>query len=188
MPELPEVETIRRGLEPLLQKQAIKDVSVRRADLRWPIPKADLLKNLPGQSIRGVFRRGKYLLLPIGSGTLILHLGMSGVLRHHEKHIPYIKHDHFDIALENGCHLRLNDPRRFGAILWTDQDPATHPLIAPLGPEPLEEQLNADYLFERSRKRKGGVKNFIMDSHLVVGVGNIYAAESLFQAKIATTP
>ncbi|MBF0379435.1 MAG: bifunctional DNA-formamidopyrimidine glycosylase/DNA-(apurinic or apyrimidinic site) lyase [Magnetococcales bacterium] len=184
MPELPEVETIRRGLAPLLIKQEIKAVTTRRENLRWPMPIKELADNLPGHTIDDVSRRGKYLLMPIGRGSLIVHLGMSGVLRHHKKNIPYVKHDHFDIAFKNGSHLRLNDPRRFGAVLWTSEPPLNHPLLAKLGPEPLLADFNADYLYEKSRGRKGGIKSFLMDSQVVVGAGNIYAAESLFIAKI----
>ncbi|MBF0445616.1 MAG: DNA-formamidopyrimidine glycosylase, partial [Magnetococcales bacterium] len=179
MPELPEVETIRRGLVPLLIKQEIVAVIMRRKNLRWPIPTKELSLALPGHTIAEVLRRGKYLLMPIGSGCLIIHLGMSGVLRHHHKNIPFVKHDHFDIEFKNGSHLRLNDPRRFGAVLWTTDPIQDHPLLAKLGPEPLEEDFNSDYLYKKTRGRKGGVKSFLMNSHVVVGAGNIYAAESL---------
>ncbi|MBF0357950.1 MAG: bifunctional DNA-formamidopyrimidine glycosylase/DNA-(apurinic or apyrimidinic site) lyase [Magnetococcales bacterium] len=184
MPELPEVETIRRGLAPLLSQQEILSVAVRRKDLRWPMPKSELLQALPGQVIREVNRRGKYLLMPIGEGCMIIHLGMSGVLRHLAKDVPFIKHDHFDIAFKNGSHLRLNDPRRFGAVLWTTEDPGKHKLLASLGPEPFTEAFSPEYLFKRSRGRRVAIKNFLMDSHVVVGAGNIYSAESLFLAKI----
>ncbi|MBF0446611.1 MAG: bifunctional DNA-formamidopyrimidine glycosylase/DNA-(apurinic or apyrimidinic site) lyase [Magnetococcales bacterium] len=184
MPELPEVETIRRGLEPLLSDQIIRQVTVRRPDLRWPIPAEVLRQSLPGQTILAVTRRGKYLLLPIADGTLIVHLGMSGVLRYLAADTPFVKHDHFDLALGNGAHLRLNDPRRFGAVLWTTQPAKSHPLIASLGPEPLTDDFSKKQLYEQSRGRKLAIKNFIMDAHHVVGVGNIYAAEALFLAGI----
>ena len=184
MPELPEVETIKRGLAPLLVQQSILSVAVRRPNLRWPMPKDELNQALPGETIRSVSRRGKYLLFSIGGGNLIIHLGMSGVLRHLPVNIPYVKHDHFNVALENGSHLRLNDPRRFGAVLWSGERVEEHPLIASLGPEPLSEQFNPKVLYTGVKGRKTAIKTTIMDSHLVVGVGNIYAAESLFLAKI----
>lgn len=183
MPELPEVETTRRGISPLIKGHRIIRVDVRDRRLRWPVP-ADLEKHLRGQTILDVGRRGKYLLLRVASGHLIVHLGMSGSLRVVNCDIPYEKHDHLNIAFDNAHCLRLRDPRRFGAVLFTQDDPLTHPLLARLGPEPLSADFTGDYLFQCSRKRTTSIKAFIMDSHVVVGVGNIYANESLFAAGI----
>ncbi len=184
MPELPEVETICRGLVPVVCDKTIGKVTVRRRDLRWPVPEEALQKALPKARIEKIERRGKYLLFSIGSGVMIVHLGMSGVLRHMPESAPFGKHDHFDIAFGDDSHLRLNDPRRFGSVLWTTADPAKHKLIAPLGPEPLSEDFDPRFLHDFSRKRRGAIKNFLMNSHVVVGVGNIYAAEALFLAGI----
>ena len=183
MPELPEVETTRRGIAPHLKGLRVREVTVRDRRLRWPIPPA-LLKELPGQRIDAVERRGKYLLLKTRAGTALLHLGMSGSLRILPADTPPQKHDHVDLVMESGQALRLRDPRRFGALLWTRGDPAKHELLKDLGPEPLGDDLDGDYLFDASRGRKVAVKQFIMDSHIVVGVGNIYASESLFLAAI----
>lgn len=183
MPELPEVETARRGIAPHLKGQRVSAVIARDRRLRWPIPPS-LLRELPGQSIEEVARRGKYLLLHTPAGTAILHLGMSGSLRILPADTLPQKHDHVDIVLENGKALRLRDPRRFGALLWTHADPAKHALLRDLGPEPLSKDLDGGYLFARSRGRRIAVKQFIMNSRIVVGVGNIYASESLFLAGI----
>jgi formamidopyrimidine-DNA glycosylase len=183
MPELPEVETTRRIIAPDMEEKTVQRVLVRNPDLRWPVP-ADLAKILPGQVIRTVGRRGKYLLVHCTDGTLLLHLGMSGHLRVLPAAVAPGKHDHVDIIFTDGICLRLNDPRRFGAVLWTEDDPLQHPLVARLGPEPLENNFTGDYLFKRSRGRSIAVKLFIMDSHTVAGVGNIYANEALFQAGI----
>lgn len=183
MPELPEVETARRGITPHLKGRRVAAVIVRDKRLRWPIPPA-LLKELPGQRIDAVERRGKYLLLKTRAGTALLHLGMSGSLRVLPAETPPQKHDHVDIVMDSGQALRLRDPRRFGALLWTRGDPAQHKLLKDLGPEPLSDDLDGDHLFEQSRGIKAAVKVFIMDSHRVVGVGNIYASESLFLAAI----
>ena len=183
MPELPEVETARRGITPYLQGKRVQEVVVRDRRLRWPIP-ASLLRELPGQRIDSVERRGKYLLLRTAAGTALLHLGMSGSLRIVAQDTPPQKHDHVDLVMETGRALRLRDPRRFGTLLWTHDDPERHKLLRDLGPEPLSAGLDGDYLFETSRGRKVTVKQFIMDSHVVVGVGNIYASESLFLAAI----
>lgn len=182
MPELPEVETTRSGIEPHIINQKIKQVIVRERRLRWTIPdELDILAS--EQSIKKVQRRAKYLLLTLDSGTIIIHLGMSGSLRIIEDNAPVQKHDHVDILLENGVILRYHDPRRFGCILWT-KEPATHELLKNLGPEPLTDAFNTDYLFDASRKRSIAVKLFIMDNKVVVGVGNIYANEALFAAGI----
>lgn len=186
MPELPEVETTRRGIEPHLRGQRIKQLIVRQRRLRWPIPRG-LEQKLAGQHIKQVTRRGKYLLLSIGNGTLIIHLGMSGSLRLLPNTTTPGPHDHVDLLLDTGGCLRFTDPRRFGAWLWTDKPVEQHPLLASLGPEPLSEAFNSGYLYPRSRGRKLAVKNFIMNSHIVVGVGNIYANEALFRAGIHPT-
>ncbi|MBK9161876.1 MAG: Fpg/Nei family DNA glycosylase [Nitrosomonadales bacterium] len=221
MPELPEVETTRRGLAKHLVGATIADVVIRNASLRWPIPE-NLPKLLRGRTILSLERRAKYLLADCGSGTLILHLGMSGSLRILPAGTPAEKHDHFDLVLDNGMLMRLRDPRRFGAVLWHKGDPATHPLLATLGPEPLEEhdlflpphrgkdrmgveqrpctastpsptlplqggggyKFDARYLYQATRKRSVSIKQCIMDSRVVVGVGNIYANEALFRAGI----
>lgn len=183
MPELPEVETTRRGLAPHLLGRAIHGVILRRADLRWPIPE-DITLQLPGQQILDVRRRAKYLLLDTAAGSAVLHLGMSGSLRVLEGDTPLRAHDHVDISLDNGRLLRFNDPRRFGSLLW-QPDGQIHPLLRGLGPEPLDEAFDGDYLFARSRGRRAPVKTFLMDQAVVVGVGNIYAAESLFRAGIS---
>jgi formamidopyrimidine-DNA glycosylase len=183
MPELPEVEITRRGLAAHLTGLTIADVVIRNGSLRWPITK-NLPKLLRGQKIRSLKRRAKYLLMDCGSGTLILHLGMSGSLRILPANTPPDKHDHFDLILSNGTLMRLRDPRRFGAVLWHTGDPSIHPLLAELGPEPLEKDFNARYLYEATRGRSASIKQCIMDSRIVVGVGNIYANEALFRAGI----
>ena len=183
MPELPEVETTRRGIEPHVVGRSVARVIVRNAHLRWRVPDK-LKKELPGQVIQSASRRGKYLLLVTHAGTVILHLGMSGSLRVAPCDQPADKHDHVDIALDNGDCLRLRDPRRFGAVLWTHDDPLTHKLLKDLGPEPLGPDFNGAYLFHTSRKRKRAVRDFLLDGHVVAGVGNIYANESLFLAGI----
>lgn len=186
MPELPEVETTRRGIAPHVVGQRVMQIIVRDARLRWPV-QPNLKQELPGQAIRSVERRAKYLLLRTDAGTVILHLGMSGNLRILPCTTPPKKHDHVDIMLANGKCLRLHDPRRFGTVLWTHDDPLQHPLLANLGPEPLEEGFDGDYLFTRSRGRTASVKQFLMDSRVVAGVGNIYANEALFLAGIHPT-
>ncbi len=183
MPELPEVETTLRGLSPHLSRQRIASAIIRNPHLRWPIP-SRLPKILPGQTIHSLQRRAKYLLLACDSGTLILHLGMSGSLRVLPATTPPEKHDHFDLILDNGTLMRLRDPRRFGAVLWHEGDIAQHTLLASLGPEPLLQNFDGDYLYRATRKRSASIKQVIMDSKVVVGVGNIYASESLFHAGI----
>jgi len=186
MPELPEVETTLRGIEPHLLGQRVKDVVIRHPQLRWPIPK-NLPKLLRGQTIRALHRRAKYLLLAFDHGTLILHLGMSGSLRILPTGTRASKHDHFDLVLDNGKLLRLRDPRRFGAVLWHEGNIDEHPLLKNLGPEPLEKSFDAEYLYRTTRKRSAAIKLVIMDNHVVVGVGNIYANEALFRAGIRPT-
>ncbi len=182
MPELPEVETTRRGIEPHINGQTVLSVVARTKKLRWPIP-SQLNKKLCNQIITSVNRRGKYLLLNSEPGTLIIHLGMSGSLRVTTPTAIAEKHDHVDIVFKKNI-LRLRDPRRFGAVLWTSKDPLSHKLLASLGPEPLEEEFTAQYLYQASRNRRISIKEFIMNSHIVVGVGNIYATEALFTSKI----
>lgn len=183
MPELPEVETTRRGIAPHVEGQTIKSIHIRNPKLRWPVDTA-LEQTLPAQRIQGISRRGKYLLFEFDTGTALWHLGMSGSLRILSGDVPAGKHDHIDWQFDNGALLRYNDPRRFGALLWTAQAPALHPLLAHLGPEPLSDEFNAQYLFDRSRGRGQAIKTFIMDATVVVGVGNIYANEALFAAGV----
>lgn len=183
MPELPEVETTRRGISPHLTGQTVQAIVVRQPRLRWPVP-PDLPEKLDRQTIRTVERRGKYILIGTNRGTLIVHLGMSGSLRILAPDSPPRKHDHLDFILANGTCLRFHDPRRFGCVVWTEDDPSTHPLLAELGPEPLSEYFDAPYLHGKARGRSVSVKSFIMDSRIVVGVGNIYANEALFRAGI----
>lgn len=184
MPELPEVETTRRGIEPHLRDQRVTAVSVRERRLRWPIP-ATLEADLTGRTVRTITRRGKYLLLNTTGGTLLLHLGMSGSLRLLAPDSPWKKHDHVALNLGNGLSLRYHDPRRFGTLLWLTEPPETHPLLAHLGPEPLGNGFSGPYLYTQSRGRRVAVKPFVMDGRVVVGVGNIYANEALFLAGIA---
>jgi formamidopyrimidine-DNA glycosylase len=183
MPELPEVETTCRGIGPWLKGACVRSVDVRQRRLRWPVPRR-LDRELPGRAIHGVDRRAKYLLLRAGTGTLIMHLGMSGSLRILDDPPPPGPHDHVDLELDNDRVLRFCDPRRFGAMLWTTRPPERHRLLKDLGPEPLGETFSGAYLYERSRGRRLAVKNFIMDGRIVVGVGNIYASESLFRSGI----
>lgn len=183
MPELPEVETTCRGIAPHITGQRITRVVVRERRLRRPIPH-NFAALVRGQRIRDVRRRGKYLLVMCGDGTLIIHLGMSGNLRLLPIAKRPLKHDHVDLHLSNGLALRLRDPRRFGLMVWTTEDPLSHPLLKELGPEPLIATFNGAYLVRRSRRRSVSVKQFIMDARVVVGVGNIYANEALFMAGI----
>jgi formamidopyrimidine-DNA glycosylase len=182
MPELPEVEITRRGLLPLLN-QTVKDVVIRNASMRWPIP-AHLPQTLINQKLIGLKRRAKYILANFECGTLLLHLGMSGRISLLDRNYPPEKHDHFDISFHDGHVLRLRDPRRFGAVLWAGLQPNNHELLQLLGLEPLEDDFNAAYLHAVLKNRAATIKVAIMDSHLVVGVGNIYASESLFRARI----
>jgi formamidopyrimidine-DNA glycosylase len=183
MPELPEVEITRQGLAPELEGRRITSVILRRPDLRWPIP-WEIQALLPGEPVLGLRRRAKYLLLDLAPGSALLHLGMSGSLRVLGADAPAGRHDHVDIGLDSGRVVRFNDPRRFGCLLWQPLG-ATHPLLRDLGPEPLSEAFDGGHLFRLSRGRQGSVKVFLMDQATVVGVGNIYAAESLFRAGIA---
>ncbi len=182
MPELPEVETTRHGLLPLVGK-TVKSVTIRHATLRWPIPKF-LPETLPNQTLRGLSRRAKYILCEFDTGALLLHLGMSGRIQLLDCNYPPEKHDHFDIEFNDGQVLRLRDPRRFGAVLWIDNKENNHTLLNNLGPEPLEGGFNAKYLHKALSNKTLAIKNAIMDGHVVVGIGNIYASESLFRARI----
>lgn len=183
MPELPEVETTRRGIAPHILDQRVVKIIIRQPQLRWPIS-ANLVGDLSGQRIDTVGRRGKYILLNSIPGTALIHLGMSGNLRIVTHRQAAEKHDHVDFIFANDCILRFNDPRRFGSILWTREPAHQHKLLNALGPEPLSENFDGDYLYRSARSRSQSVKAFIMDSHLVVGVGNIYANEALFKAGI----
>lgn len=185
MPELPEVETTRLGLLPRLQGRTLQRIVVRNPRLRWPIPH-DLDVRLTGHVLQGIARRGKYLLFDFGAATQLVHLGMSGSLRFAEPDEPASLHDHVDWLFDDGTTLRLRDPRRFGAVLWTD-DIATHPLLAHLGPEPLTPAFDAAYLHTQCQRRSAAIKQVIMDAQVVVGVGNIYASEALFHAGIRPT-
>jgi formamidopyrimidine-DNA glycosylase len=182
MPELPEVETTRRGIAPHLVGRTVTTAVVRDARLRWPVP-ADLPQRLAGRTIQTVGRRAKYLLLEFAEGTLIVHLGMSGSLRVLPATTPPGKHDHFDLVVGERC-LRLRDPRRFGALLWWPRQARVHPRLAALGPEPLSEAFDGAMLAAAGRSRRVAVKTLIMDAKVVVGVGNIYANEALFRAGI----
>lgn len=183
MPELPEVETTRRGIKPYIDQQTVKEIIVRQPKLRWPVPAE--IEQMEGQLVESVTRRGKYILLETATGTALIHLGMSGSLRIVDAGAEVEKHDHVDIVIETGKAIRLRDPRRFGAFLWTTQNPLKHKLIRSLGPEPLTDDFNVDYLYQASRGRTMSIKQFIMNGHIVVGVGNIYACESLFMAGIS---
>ena len=191
MPELPEVEVCRRGISPHILNQKVADVVVRNSKMRWPI--TDTIDEIIGETITAVERRAKYLLIQTYKGTLMLHLGMSGTIRVIPKDSAIQKHDHFDLVLNTNVALRLNDPRRFGAVLWIKRDHQNpnnelqHELLAKLGPEPFSSDFADDYLFEKSRKKTVPIKTFIMNNHIVVGVGNIYANEALFQAGILPT-
>ncbi len=182
MPELPEVETSRRGIAPWVEQQEVCDVIIRDRRLRWPVP-TDIDKCLPGQQIRSVARRAKYLLFDTDAGTAIMHLGMSGSVRIIDDGEPAGKHDHVDICFGSGKALRFRDPRRFGSLLWAE-NPLEHALLKNLGPEPLSDDFSGEHLWRRSRGRKVAIKPFIMNASIVVGVGNIYASEALFRAGI----
>lgn len=184
MPELPEVETTLRGVSPYLVGRTVREVIVRNRSLRWPVP--ETVHDLEGQKIREGTRRGKYLLFKTDAGTLLLHLGMSGSLRVvTDPATPWRKHDHLALMTDRGFQVRLHDPRRFGAALFIPGDPLSHPLLADLGPEPLSDDFTAACLKQRCLGRSAPIKAVIMDSHVVVGVGNIYACEALFMAGIS---
>ncbi len=183
MPELPEVETTRRGLAPHVAGRRIVALALHEPRLRWRVPD-DLPAKLAGQRITATGRRAKYLLIGLESGSLIVHLGMSGTLRVLPAQTPRIAHDHYDLLLDSGKTLRFNDPRRFGSLHYTTGDPRQHPLLASLAPEPFDPQFDADYLWRITRRRRASIKQVLMNSRLVVGVGNIYASESLFRSRI----
>ena len=183
MPELPEVETTRRGLKPYLGGRRIVALELYEPRLRWPVPRR-LAGQLAGQRIVRIGRRAEYLLLELESGTLLLHLGMSGNLRVEPANAPRSTHDHFDLVLDSARALRFNDPRRFGSLLYTTDDPRRHRLLAGLAPEPFAAAFDADYLWGVTRGRRVAIKQLLMNSRLVVGVGNIYASEALFRARI----
>ncbi len=182
MPELPEVETTCQGIAPHVTGQTIQTVIVREARMRWPV--SPEIEDLSKETILSVSRRAKYILLTFESGTLLIHLGMSGSLRVIDPAADLRKHDHVLITLSNGLELRYHDPRRFGCLLWTSESPHLHPLIQHLGPEPLSEDFTAETLKTAAQKKKTTIKQLIMDGKVVVGVGNIYACEALFQAGI----
>jgi formamidopyrimidine-DNA glycosylase len=183
MPELPEVETTRRGVEPHVVGRRIRALAVHEPRLRWRIPDS-LATAVAGQRVRTAGRRAKYLLIELDNGTLLLHLGMSGSLRVLPADTPRIAHDHFDLVLDSGNTLRFNDPRRFGSLHYTTEALGQHPLLRRLAPEPFDEGFDADYLWRITRRRRVAIKQLIMNSSRVVGVGNIYASEALFRARI----
>lgn len=182
MPELPEVETTRRGIEPYLLNQEITRLQIHDKRLRWPVP--DDVKALQGATVTAVDRRGKYLLIRVAAGTAIVHLGMSGSLRVCTEQETRRKHDHFEITTQSGHIIRFHDPRRFGCLLWQADGEPENTLLSKLGPEPLSDAFSSDYLFRATRKRQVAIKNLIMNSQIVVGVGNIYASESLFMCGV----
>jgi formamidopyrimidine-DNA glycosylase len=183
MPELPEVETVCRGISPHVQGQKISEILIRQFQLRWPIPR-NLPQTLANQKIKSISRRAKYLIFYLSKGLLVIHLGMSGRLYLCDKDRPVEKHAHMDIILGKNRILRFTDPRRFGAVLWIEEDLADHALFKHLGLEPLTPEFNGQYLFQQTQSRKRPIKSLLMDQMIVVGVGNIYAAEALFLAKI----
>ncbi len=184
MPELPEIETTKRGISPHITAKTIAYATVRQPKLRWPIPE-DLSEQLAAEPVLSVSRRAKYLLIQLPTGVLIIHLGMSGSLRiHHDADVPPQKHDHVDIVFTDGTLLRYKDPRRFGAILWFNGVAEHHPLLSKLGPEPLSDEFNSADFYAKLQQQKRAIKLALMDNHLLVGVGNIYANEALFRAGI----
>lgn len=184
MPELPEVETTRRGIEPHVAGRRVVELAVHEPRLRWPVP-PQISRAVCGAAVIGVRRRAKYLLIDLDRHrSLILHLGMSGSLRVLPAKTPRLKHDHFDLLIDSGQTLRFNDPRRFGSLHLVEGDPLAHPLLASLGPEPLNPEFDPEHLWQASRGRRVAVKPFLMNAHVVVGVGNIYASEALFRAGV----
>ena len=183
MPELPEVETTRRGLAPVLEGRTIACVVVRDRRLRWRLP-AGFEAAVGGSRVRDVARRAKYLLIATARGTRIVHLGMSGSLRVVDGALPAKAHDHVDLVLDTGRCVRFNDPRRFGSLHFVSDDPLAHPLLRALGPEPLSTAFDTDYLYRRTRRRRVAIKQLLMNAAIVVGVGNIYASEALFRARV----
>lgn len=183
MPELPEVETTRRSLEPALLARRVESVIVRDRRLRWPVPR-ELEARLTGAVIHATSRRAKYLLIDTDRGHAIVHLGMSGSLSMVAKDLAPRTHDHIDVVLDDGTALRFHDPRRFGSWHWVESDPSTHPLLATLAPEPLTDTFDGAYLHRVTRGRSAAIKQVIMNGTLVTGVGNIYASEALHRAAI----
>jgi formamidopyrimidine-DNA glycosylase len=183
VPELPEVETTRRGIAPAVAGRRIASIVVRERRLRWPVP-PEIHAWAAGQRVIAVRRRAKYLLIDLERGSLILHLGMSGSLRVLPPATPLLTHDHLDVLLDSGVALRFNDPRRFGSVFYSVDDPLLHPLLRRLAPEPLDPDFNGEYLFRASRGRRVAIKQLLMNSQVSVGVGNIYASEALFRARI----
>lgn len=183
MPELPEVETTRRGIESSVVGHVIQRIIVREPRLRWRVPRK-LPELAAGQRVKQLRRRAKYLVFDLDRGSMILHLGMSGSLRVLPSSTPPSYHDHVDIVMDSGLCLRFNDPRRFGSLLWTDGDPLTHALLKSLAPEPLSDEFNSEYLARAAKGRRVAVKQLIMNGQIVVGVGNIYASEALFRAGV----
>lgn len=180
MPELPEVETTVLGLKPHIMQQTIVAVTIRQHQLRWPIP-TDTPSHITGQIIQTIYRRGKYILMPTTSGTILIHLGMSGRLSIVPTTEAPGKHDHIDLHLANQQMIRYTDPRRFGAFLWSTEQPIVHHrLLNKLGIEPFDPQFHGDYLWQKARNKTTPIKSFIMDQQIIVGVGNIYATEALF--------
>ena len=186
MPELPEVETTRRGVAPHVVGRRIVRLTVYDPRLRWPVP-PDLAKRVAGRTIDAIDRRSKYLLFRLGADTLLMHFGMTGSLRVYHEPPPRRAHDHVDIALDDGTLLRYHDPRRFGAMLWLPASQASHALLAHLGPEPFDDAFDAAYLWKALRMKTTAIKLALMDNRVVVGVGNIYASEALFRAGIRPT-
>ena len=186
MPELPEVETIRRGIKPLLAGKKVRRTVLRSTRLRWKVAVADLA-SLAGQQVMDVERRAKYLILRFSRDWLILHMGMTGTLRYCPSGCPPLKHDHFDLVFQDGSLLRFRDPRKFGGIVYSPGNPDTTAFFSGLGPEPFSEQVNGLYFYRLSRGKKVAVKNFIMDQKIIAGVGNIYANEALFLSGIRPT-
>ncbi|GAW85291.1 formamidopyrimidine-DNA glycosylase [Bathymodiolus platifrons methanotrophic gill symbiont] len=183
MPELPEVETTLRGISPHIKNQTALKVIIRQPKLRWLIP-TELPQLIEQHTLQSLRRRAKYLLLNFDTGTLLIHLGMSGSLRVITDNTPVAKHDHFDIQFTNNKSIRLTDPRRFGAVLWLGTDPESHPLLSKLGPEPLGTEITANYLYQKSRSKKVSIKQFLMNQDIITGIGNIYCTEALYTAGI----
>ena len=182
MPELPEVETTRRGIEPHLVGRAVTALTVHEPRLRWPVPEA--VRALEGATVSAVRRRAKYLLVDVPAGSALVHLGMSGSLRLADPAEPRRKHDHVEIALDSGAVLRYHDPRRFGCLLWQPASAPPHALLSGLGPEPLSDDFDGERLFAATRGKRVPIKVLVMDAKVVVGVGNIYASEALFTAGV----
>ncbi len=185
MPELPEVEITRLGIQAHIEGQILEKIVIRESRLRWPVPST--LKKLKNITILKVSRRAKYIFIITNQGTIIIHLGMSGRLSILKSNVPSKKHDHIDFIFKNKTVIRYTDPRRFGAVLWTTENPEQHPLLAKLGPEPLSKKFTAKYLYQKTQKKLIMIKQLIMNQEIVVGIGNIYANEALFTARLSPT-